>query len=232
MKAFNIEKYLNSLPKDIETINVSYKGITYLPSLQRFHKLRILYCENNKLTILPEFNHSLLELWCNNNQLTILPEFNYSLKYLSCYNNKLTMLPELNHSLCSLNCSNNQLTMLPELNHSLKYLDCSNNQLTMLPELNHSLQYFDCSDNKLPYKLNNDSNLGRKNEINYTIQLLKRVRFTIMAIKYKKKFHDWLWIKIRLPKIQKKYHPDKLRELLKDIEENDEKTVDTALDDW
>ena len=36
---FNIETYLDSLPEDIEQIDVSDKGIGYLPNLQRFKKV-------------------------------------------------------------------------------------------------------------------------------------------------------------------------------------------------
>ena len=66
MSAFNIENYLDSLPEDIETINVSRRNLTYLPSLKRFYKLKLLYCHNNQLTKLPELNDSLQILNCNN----------------------------------------------------------------------------------------------------------------------------------------------------------------------
>ena len=124
--------------------------------------------------------------------------------------------------------------MLPKLNDSLQQLYCDNNQLTMLPELNHSLKRLFCHNNQLPYKLNNNGNLNseRKNEMNKIIQLLKRVKFNIMCLKYKKQFHDLLWITIRLPKIQNKYHPDKLIELLKNIEENDENAFCDAIEKW
>lgn len=36
MSTFNIENYLNSLPEDTTEINISYKGITYLPDLINF----------------------------------------------------------------------------------------------------------------------------------------------------------------------------------------------------
>ena len=188
----------------------------------------------NELTMLPELNDSLQKLYCYNNQLTRLPEFNNSLKYLYCDNNQLTKLPKLNDSLKWLYCSNNQLIMLPELNNSLRVLYCYNNQLTILPELNDSLQTLNCKYNQLPYKLINNSQLisERKNEINKVIQLLKRVKFTIWCLKYKKSFHDWLWIKVRLPKIQTKYHPNNLIELLENIEENNEEEFCDAIEKW
>ena len=192
--SFKVEKYFDSLPDDIETINVSEKGITYLPSLKRFYKLKNLACNYNKLTALPE-----------------LPP---SLKILYCFNNQLTVLPELNPSLQILHCSNNQLTELPELNPSLQYLSCSNNQL--------------------PQKFNNNLALTseRKNKLNYMIQSLKRIKFNIMCLKYKKQFRDWLWIKVRQPMIEKQYHYGNLIELLEKIDEDDEETFDIVLESW
>ncbi len=43
MSAFNIEEYLNSLPDNIEVIDVSYKGLTYLPDLSRFKQFKKRY---------------------------------------------------------------------------------------------------------------------------------------------------------------------------------------------
>ena len=108
IRVFNIEAYINSLSEDIEIIDVSQKGLTYIPSLKRFHKLKKLDCSNNKLTSLPELNNNLQVLDCSNNKLTSLPELNNELIYLNCSYNQLTNLPELNNKLIYLNCSNNQ----------------------------------------------------------------------------------------------------------------------------
>ena len=59
MTVFNIEKYLNSLPDDIEELNISNKNITYIPSLERFRKLKEINCNNNKLTILQNLPNTL-----------------------------------------------------------------------------------------------------------------------------------------------------------------------------
>ena len=87
--SFNIEEYLNSLPRKITIINVANKGITYLPDLSRFTQLKELDCSNNQLTSLPKLNNSLLRLYCSNNKLTSLPKFNKKLQELSCDNNQL-----------------------------------------------------------------------------------------------------------------------------------------------
>jgi len=257
MQAFDIENYINSLPEDIEIINVSCKNLTYLPSLKRFHKLKKLLCFNNKLTSLPELNVSLQELhctrnnltslpelnnelqvlYCSYNQLTSLPKLNNQLKRLYCHTNQLTGLPKLNNELCELQCCCNELTSLPELNYLLQYLDCSNNQLTCLPELNNNLQYlycnnnqltslpeinnklvnFDCRDNFIPHGIRFDGAIldqEERDRINKAFQRLYRFKLMFWSLKYKAQFRHWLWVKVRLPKIEKTYHPSKLNELL------------------
>jgi Leucine-rich repeat (LRR) protein len=117
-----IQDYLNSLPEDIDVINISCKSLTCIQSLKRFYNLRHLDCSHNRLTTLPELNHSLVILKCSHNELTNLPALNHLLEDLDCSHNQLTRLPELNHLLEELDCSHNQLTRLPELNHSLHLL--------------------------------------------------------------------------------------------------------------
>ena len=57
--AFNIETYLNSLPLDTRCIDLSNKGLTYIPDLSRFKQLTHLFCNDNKLTWLPPLNNTL-----------------------------------------------------------------------------------------------------------------------------------------------------------------------------
>lgn len=191
MSSFNIEEYLNSLPKYIYSINLCGKNLTYIPSLKRFKNL--------------------IQLKCDNNQLTQLPELNDSLEYLSCQHNKLTKLPELNSSLQILNCSYNYLTQLPELNSSLEELSCQNNQL--------------------PFKLNHYGPLTneKRNELNQYIKCLERFKELYHSLKFKRQFRDWLWIKVRLPRVQKQFHPDNLEEMLYNINEED---LDETLNKW
>jgi Leucine-rich repeat (LRR) protein len=126
---FNIEDYLNSLPEDIEEINISNLNITNIPSLERFRKLKELYCSYNKLTSLPLLPNTLKELYCGGNKLTSLPILPNTLERLSCSYNKLTILPKLPNTLEKLFCSGNKLTILPNLPNTLKELFCDNNLL-------------------------------------------------------------------------------------------------------
>ena len=99
MSIFNIKQYIDSLPNDIETIDVSNKNIDYLPDLSRFKHLKQLNCSYNQLTSLPDLNENSQYLNCHHNKLTSLPDLNKNLKILYCYNNQLTSLPNLNENL-------------------------------------------------------------------------------------------------------------------------------------
>ena len=202
--AFNIEEYINSLPLDTTEINISNKGLTYLPDLSRFKKLTFLNCSRNKLTQLPHLNKTLKNLHCHTNKLTELPPLNNELKILDCSHNRLTELPQLNNNLTHLFCYDNQLTWLPPLNNNLTHLSCSDN-------------YF-YNENIKKYK--NDY----RNKI--IIKTLRNFRFIFYCLKLKNKFKRWLWEKVREPKIMKKFHPDHLNDL-KDTDD-----LEVFLDDW
>lgn len=145
----NIEEYLNSLPDDIISINVSNKNLKFLPDLSRFTNLQNLYCNCNKLTSLPKLNSTLKKLICFNNELTSLPEFNENLIFINCSFNELTYLPEFNEKLQRINCYDNKLTSLPDFNINLQIIICTNNQLTSLPKLNTNLKSLFCAYNNL-----------------------------------------------------------------------------------
>jgi|688.fasta_scaffold83213_5 hypothetical protein len=215
MSAFNIEEYLNSLPEDIEIIDISNKNLTYIPSLKQFNNLVDLHCYNNKLTKLPELNNSLKALYCAKNQLT--------------------QLPELNDKLQVLNCEFNLLTQLPKLNSSLQYLHAYNNPLSQLPQLNNSLEILFCNSDHLPFDINcATSNEGfltdnKRNKINCKIRCLERFKELYYSLKFKRQFRDLLWIKVRLPKIQNQFHPDNLVELLCTVTDEE---LNETLDNW
>ena len=46
-----------------------------------------------------------------------------------------------------------------------------------------------------------------------------------MCLKYKQHFRRWLWERIRLPKINMEYHPDKLRDAVELSGDNEEKDL-------
>ena len=220
--SFNIEEYINSLPLDIEIIDVSNKKLTFIPDLSRFTKLTHLICSGNKLTQLPPLNNELRHLNCSDNLLTKLPQLNKNLKFLTCENNKLTELPSLiNTKLTGLKCNSNKLTQLPPLNNELLHLNCDSNNIKYLPNLSHSLftlyfKYNPIDDilKTFVFKIGGLT-LGKK------IKILNSFRYTYYCLRFKTQFKKWLWEKVREPKIMQKFHPDHLNTLKEtdDLEE-------------
>ena len=168
----DVLELLNSLDINVKVIDISRRGLTKLPDLSRFKKLKTLYCQHNELTSLNSLiHHELIELNCSYNKLTSLPDLN--VLTLDCRNNQLTSLPPF-INLIELFCSNNQLTSLPTfglnnieilnisnnkltylsclaLNDKLRLLDCSHNELTYLPHFNDNLKNIWCSNNQLNF---------------------------------------------------------------------------------
>ena len=219
-----IEIYLNSLSKNILTLDITSKNIKYLPDLTRFKNLKKLDCSYNQLTSLPTLPPNLEELFCFNNQLTSLPTLPPNLKKLFCSNNQLTLFPTLPPNLKKLFCSNNQLTLLPTLPPNLEELYCYSNQLTLLPTLPTNLKKLYCYNNPIYEIVNGDDSFIK---IKKNIQLLNNFRHLYYCLKFKKQLKEWLWKKVREPNAKKIYNPKYLIENLGDGDD-----LDTVLDNW
>jgi hypothetical protein len=218
----DIETYLNSLPEDISTLDISYNGIKYLPELTRFQNLKKLNCSDNELTFLPTLPQNLTSLNCCDNKLTSLPNLPQNLEVLYCRNNKLTSLPTLPQNLIALYCRNNKLTSLPNLPQNLIVLFCYDNQLTSLPILPQNLEILYCNNNPI-HEIVNISRFS----VAENIQILNNFRHLYYCLKFKKQLRKWLWEKVREPIVKKLYNPNYLIEKLG--QDND---LDTVLDNW
>ena len=126
-----------------------------------------------------------------------------------------------------MHCGHNKLTSL--LTKNLKELACSDNQLIYL-DLNESLKKFYFTDNPIseilgdPYEL-----ISRYDKfvMNHKIRVFNNFRHLYYCLKFKKQFRDLLWVKIREPKIRKKYSHDYLVEHL-----HEETDLDELLENW
>ena len=243
-----VNEYLRSLPSDTHSIYLSNKKLNSLPDLSRFYNLQILFCDHNQLTTLPEFPPQLIELYCDHNQLTSLPPFSENLQIIYCDHNQLTSLPPFNLVLEIINCQNNQLTSLPRFGPCLTLVYCQHNELTHLHTFNESLGIFHCYDNMLTnlppfppnlrelYCYDNpmddivDSLNNSIDEVNYKLLQLYNFKKFWFQLKLKKKFRDWLWIRIREPRIREKYSTANLLNLLNNAKDDDE--LDNLLKAW
>jgi hypothetical protein len=227
--AIGIEAYLNSLPSDIDKLNISFGEFTYIPDLSRFTKLRVLECSGNKLTELPSLPETLEQLDCSFNELTSLPPLNKNLKLIFCFNNKLTTLPILNENLMVLSCGNNKLTIIPPLNKNLVQLYCINNNIVNFKLLNEKLKYFDYYGNPIR-NIINSRNITIIKKQNHT---LNNFKFLFYSLKYKNKFRYWLWERVRKPKIEKQYSPEMLNRILDNLENSDdEDELHNKINNW
>ena len=249
MSRFNIETYLNSLPKTTTIIDVSGKNVCYLPDITSFTLLESLYCDDNYLISLPQLPESLRLLSCLRNKLRSLPPLPQTLEYLFCSYNSFTSLPSLPPNLLNLYCDKTGLTSLPLLPPNILHLYCIGNNLNSLPALPSALQQLHCSHNKLtsmpilPESINsfaycfnpiweNQRQIIRR----HTAEDQSSVIITIKQINtcnsfrrlyYSLKLRNWLWEKVIKLKIEQKYHPNNLIQKL--VENPD---LDAVLINW
>jgi hypothetical protein len=152
----------------------------------------------------------------------------------------LKELPILNENLEDLNCVNNQLYILPLIHTKLRNIVFSKNPIYNVLFANnnnsHHHQYF--------YAMNANGELDQMaNYVNYInenvnqtfllrekIQTLYHFRSLFYTLKYKDRFRDFLWDKIRRPKIEAKYHPSNLQKLIDELNEEDDLTE--LLESW
>jgi len=175
--------------------------------------LEKLYCYNNRLTSLQTENLKMLH--CNYNRLTSL-HLNKNLKKLYCNCNLLISL-HLNENLRELSCHNNRLSSL-HLPETLQRLYCSNNRLTSL-HLNENVRI--CYHDNPIYEIIGDKHINKK------MRVLNQFRYLYYCLKFKKRFRDLLWVKIREPKIRKRYSHAYLVENL-----HEDTDLDELLSNW
>lgn len=128
---------LSQAERDAVTeISITNTNCTDLTGIAYFANLKILYCNDNKLTgVDMSGNPALEQLLCYENKLESLNVTkNKNLSTLKCQNNRLNELNlKDNEKLTELNCSYNQLTTLDvSKNAKLRILECYNNSIAEL----------------------------------------------------------------------------------------------------
>lgn len=120
----------------VTEISITNTNCTDLTGIAYFANLKILYCNDNKLTGLDmSGNPALEQLLCYENKLESLNVTkNKNLSTLKCQHNRLNELNlKDNEKLTELNCSYNQLTTLDvSKNAKLRILECYNNSIAEL----------------------------------------------------------------------------------------------------
>jgi Leucine-rich repeat (LRR) protein len=229
LKSFNCRDNqitrLPRLPKTLELLFCQNNKLTCLPVLPK--NLKSLNCSHNKIKRLTNLPEKLITLQCHYNELTYLPELPKNLEIIYCYNNRINCLPKLPYKLKVLYTSNNNLTSLPILPKSLYHLDCGENDIQYLPPLPDHLGYFNYSNIPLfDVLIHNLNSMNPYPQIKKNVNILNNCRNMIYAIKFKKQFREWLWLRVREPKIREKYHPKYFLNL------KEEDDLDIYLNNW
>ena len=63
--------------------------------------------------------------------------------------------------------------------------------------------------------------------MNQKLKIFNKFRYLYYCLKFKKQFRNWLWVKIREPKIREKYSHNYLVENL-----HEDTDLDELLDNW
>lgn len=239
----------------LEILYCDDNDLTSLPPLPE--SLRFLSCLSNKLRSLPPLPQKLEYIFCSYNPLTYLPLLPPNLLHLYCDKTVLTSLPVLPPNLLHLYCAGNNLTSLPALPSTLQNLYCSHNKLTSMPTLPESINGFAYCFNPIwenqrqiirSHKTGDQSSIfitikqintynsfhnlyaGDQSSVVITIKQINTYnsfRHLYYSLKFKNQFRNWLWEKVRKPKIEKKYHPNYL---IQNLDENTD--LNTVLINW
>jgi hypothetical protein len=239
----------------LEILYCDNNYIISLPRLPE--RLRLLSCLSNKLRSLPQLPQTLEYLFCSYNPLTSLPLLPPNLLHLYCDKTGLSSLPLLPPNLLHLHCVGNNLTYLRAFPPNLLHLHCSHNKLTYIPTLPESINGFAYCYNPIwesqrqiirMHTVENQSSIfitikqintynsfrdlfaEDQPSIFITIKQINTYnsfRHLYYSLKFKNQLRNWLWEKVRKPKIEKKYHPNYLIQKL-----NENTDLDTVLINW
>lgn len=206
------------LPDSIQFLTIYGNQLTTLPQLPR--NLELLDASYNQLTSLAAFPPRLAHLNVYDNQLVRLPPWNHlPLVFVNVNKNQLKELPPFPATLRECWCDKNQLQTLPPFPDSLQRLAAEYNPITLLPWIPPSCEYV-----LVEYTVIFDVFCREQTcavEIKRRLNLVARFRELYYLLKYKRRWLDLLWLQVRLPKIMRDNHPDRLRQALTEAGEGD-----------
>ena len=225
-------KILSTLPNSLETLIITRSGLEYLPNLENTRLIEIL-CSHNNLKSLPKFPDTLILLNVSYNKLTTITDLPDSLKEITLSNNQIEKIQRFPNNTRIINVNYNFLTELPTIPEKTNELMCNHNKLVSMPEIKSYDMWYLCFNCEVHgFFICNEESYHVKREIKEIIKkinLVNKFKSTYYHLLCKKQLRKWLWEYVREPKIKELYHPNKLNELLEDIDENN---LEKVLDEW
>jgi len=220
------------LPTSLSMLDVGCTNITHLPELP--DGLRNFLCDNTpNLYELPNFSKTLIYIDVSANPLlTSFPRFPDNIETFTANNCiGITELPNINHChyLQDLNVSNCSITRLPQLPNTIEYLDVEGNPIYIMKNIPEALNPMESSIEGIPifkevlytdeHEFDDYYRFELAREKLNTLNRFREFRYETM---FKEKLRNWLWLKVRLPRIERVNHPDRLREALENSDSEDE----------
>lgn len=229
---------LPELPKTLKQIVAHTNQITHLPSLPKgLYNLRI---SDNQLTQLPPLPKGLHQLEVCNNPLQSLPRLPATLHQLSCSGTLITELPQLPNGLWMMTlCRNTHLNALPVLPETLRTLYMMRSNVWSMKNIPANILTIEMKDTPI-YEILRYNNSDEDQEgtldidiLRSRLQILNRFRELYYSLRFKQKFRDLLWMRVRLPRIERVNHPDELRRVLITEEgSEDEESLEEVMENF
>jgi Leucine-rich repeat (LRR) protein len=199
-----------------------YNKISILPPLPP--RLGILDCGNNELTELTCLPTSLIGLYCSKNFIKYIDKFPDICRDIRCADNLIEDMPVFPKKLHYLQCSHNKIKSMYALPINTYHVDCSNNLLETLPYIRHNIVYINCDKNPITEILDtnpNTYNFNRYVIIKENMVKLYKFKLCYYLLKYKQRFRELLWERIRKPKIMALYSPENIQNTMLRIQDDD-----------
>lgn len=220
-------KTLPVLPNSLQNLIVSNMDLEYLPSLENT-RLEFILASDNNLTSLPSFPDTLLQMNFIYNKIKNVEELPDSIISVSLSFNRIKKIKKFPKNAKMINISQNFLKELPTIPENVYEFYCIHNPLIVMPEIKSiKINYL-----AFASEVNGYLNSDEISEIMMTVRninIINNFKSTYYHLLCKSKLRKILWEKVREPKIKEMYHPDKLIELIKDV---DAEHLEEVLDKW
>lgn len=225
-------KTLPPLPKSLRSLEIGHCEIS--GPLLLSENIQYVSCEDNFITNISSTGSmpQLESLYCQFNALESFGNLP-NMRFLDCAFNRLRTLRGLPREVVALTCSSNQFTHFPDI-VTTGLLECVNNPLVSLPDsAMYGLRTLFAIENTTlhnafaiahPVNTNDLTSFWMWNE------KLNKTRFRIMCLKFRKPLRQWLWDRVRRPKIEHRFHWRNLHVLLDSIGEDGDD--DAAIQEW
>ena len=225
-------KSIDGLPETLEVLDCSNNLIETINDLPK--SLTRFVCKNNTITHISYLPKKLEWIDCSNNPLGTLPRIGNYARTLIIENTNISTIPK--SKITTLNCKNcpivdsrlaktlthlvtdtdhmNKIRYLPP---KLLLMGCTIREIVRFPLIPDSVIFLrilhadDYDPQQCIYEIEQHEDID---VLRSKTQIHERFVHLYYSLKYKCKFRNWLWDRVRRPKIERECHPDIIRDII------------------